>query len=84
MAKADYIVSLIKSHYDSEPERFTTLALQIAAYEAKMGHSNVANEIKTFVDKAKENKYKTKTFAGDFNGLLTESPAFDNLRDIIE
>jgi SpoVK/Ycf46/Vps4 family AAA+-type ATPase len=83
MAKADYIVSLIKSHYDSEPERFTTLALQIAAYEAKMGHLNVANEIKTFVDKAKENKYKTKTFTGDFNGLLTESPAFDNLSDLI-
>jgi SpoVK/Ycf46/Vps4 family AAA+-type ATPase len=83
MAKADYIVSLIKSHYDSEPERFTTLALQIAAYEAKLGHSSVANEIKTFVDKAKENKYKTKTFTGDFNGLLTESPAFDNLSDLI-
>ena len=83
MAKADYIVSLIKSHYDSEPERFTTLALQIAAYEAKMGHSNVANEIKTFVDKAKENKFKNKTFTGDFTGLLTESPVFDNLSDLI-
>lgn len=83
MAKADYIVSLIKSHYDSEPERFTTLALQIAAYEAKMGHANVANEIKTFVDKAKENKFKNKTFTGDLQGLLIESPAFDNLSDLI-
>jgi SpoVK/Ycf46/Vps4 family AAA+-type ATPase len=83
MAKADYIVSLIKSHYDSEPERFTTLALQIAAYEAKMGHLNVAHEIKTFVDKAKENKFKTKTFTGDFQGLLIESPAFDSLSDLI-
>ena len=83
MAKADYIVSLIKSHYDSEPERFTTLALQIAAYEAKMGHSNVANEIKTFVDKAKENKFRNKTFTGDLQGLLIESPAFDNLSDLI-
>jgi SpoVK/Ycf46/Vps4 family AAA+-type ATPase len=83
MAKADYIVSLIKSHYDSEPERFTTLALQIAAYEAKMGHVNVAHEIKTFVDKAKENKFKAKTFTGDFQGLLIESPAFDSLSDLI-
>jgi SpoVK/Ycf46/Vps4 family AAA+-type ATPase len=83
MAKADYIVSLIKSHYDSEPERFTTLALQIAAYEAKMGHLNVAHEIKTFVDKAKENKFKVKTFTGDFQSLLIESPAFDSLSDLI-
>ncbi|MEO7489681.1 MAG: ATP-binding protein [Ferruginibacter sp.] len=83
MAKADYIVSLIKSHYDSEPERFTTLALQIAAYEAKLGHSLVANEIKSFIDKAKENKFKNKTFTGDFQGLLTESPAYDNLSDLI-
>lgn len=83
MAKADYIVSLIKSHYDSEPERFTTLALQIAAYEAKLGHSNVANEIKTFVDKAKESKFKNKTFTGELQGLLIESPAFDNLSDLI-
>lgn len=83
MAKADYIVSLIKSHYENEPERFTTLALQIAAYEAKMGHTNVANEIKNYVDKAKDNKFRNKTFTGDFQGLLIESPAFENLNDLI-
>jgi SpoVK/Ycf46/Vps4 family AAA+-type ATPase len=83
MAKADYIVSLIKSHYESEPERFTTLALQIAAYEAKLGHIAVANEIKTFVDKAKQTKVTTKTFNNDLQGLLIESPAFDNLNDLI-
>ena len=26
MAKAEYIISLIRSHYNNEPERFTTLA----------------------------------------------------------
>jgi len=83
MAKSDYILSLIKSHYDSEPERFTTLALQIAAYEARMGHPNVANEIKNFIDKAKEHKLKTKIFGGDFQGLLIESPAFNNLSELI-
>ena len=50
MAKADYIVSLIKSHYNNEPERFTTMALQIAAHEAKLGHTLVANEIKAIID----------------------------------
>jgi SpoVK/Ycf46/Vps4 family AAA+-type ATPase len=83
MAKSDYIVSLIKSHFDNEPERFITLTLQIAAYEAKLGHSTVANEIKDLVDKSKENKFKTKSIIGDLHGLLIESASFNNLGDLI-
>lgn len=83
MAKADYIISLIKSHYNNEPERFTTIALQIAAHEAKLGHNIVANEIKTIIDKAKETKYKTKTFAPDLQGLILENVPAVNLSDII-
>ncbi|MBP7388774.1 MAG: ATP-binding protein [Chitinophagales bacterium] len=83
MAKADYIISLIKSHYDSEPERFTTMALQIAAYEAKMGHTGVANEIKTYIDKSKESKFKNKTFSNDLQGLIIENVPAVNLSDII-
>src|SRR3989338_7646634 len=83
MAKANYILSLIKSHYDSEPERFTTLALQIAAYEAKLGHTSVAHEIKTFIDKSKESKFKNKTFSSDLQGLIIENAPFGNLNDLI-
>jgi SpoVK/Ycf46/Vps4 family AAA+-type ATPase len=67
MAKAEYLVSLIKSHYSNEPERFTTIALQIAAHE----------------DKAKENKHKTKTFAPDLQGLILENVPGVNLADMI-
>ena len=83
MEKADYIISIIKSHYNNEPERFTTIALQIAAHEAKLGHSNVANQIKTIIDKAKETKHKTKTFAPDLQGLILENVPAVNLADII-
>ena len=83
MAKADYIISLIKSHYGNEPERFTTIALQIAAHEAKLGHNLVANEIKTIIDKAKETKHKTKTFAPDLQGLIQENVPAVNLSDMI-
>lgn len=83
MAKADYILSLIKSHYEGDPERFTTLALQIAAYEAKVGHSTIANEIKNFIDKTKENKFKTRSFENDINGLLIENYPFDTFNDLI-
>lgn len=83
MAKTDYIISLIKSHYDNEPERFTTLALQIAAYEAKLGHSVVANEIKILIDKAKETKQKNKSFSPDLQGLIIENVPAVNLADMI-
>lgn len=77
MAKADYIVSLIKSHYNNESERFTTMALQVAAHEAKLGHTLLAKEIKDIIDKAKEAKHKTKTFTPDLQGLIVENvPAF--------
>lgn len=83
MAKADYIISLIKSHYNSEPERFTTIALQIAAHEAILGHTLVASEIKNIIDKAKETKLKTKAFAPDIQELILENVPALNLADII-
>lgn len=83
MAKADYIISLIKSHYSNEPERFTTIALQIAAHEAKLGHSLVANEIKSIIDKAKETKHKTKSFTPELQGLILENVPAVNLSDMI-
>jgi SpoVK/Ycf46/Vps4 family AAA+-type ATPase len=83
MAKADYIISLIKSHYNSEPERFTTVALQIAAHEARLGHSLVASEIKTIIDKIKEANHKNKTFAPDLQGLIQENVPAVRLSDMI-
>ena len=83
MAKAEYIVSLIKSHYSNERERFTTLALQIAAHEAKLGHSTVAGEIKAIIDKSKENNHKNKSFSVDLQGLIVENVPAVNLNDMI-
>jgi SpoVK/Ycf46/Vps4 family AAA+-type ATPase len=83
MAKADYIISLIKMHYNDEPERFTTTALQMAAYEAKLGHSLVANEIKSIIDKAKETKHKANTIAPELQGVILENLPAVNLSDII-
>jgi SpoVK/Ycf46/Vps4 family AAA+-type ATPase len=83
MAKAEYIISLIKAHYNNEPERFTTLALQIAAYEAKLGHPMVADEIKKIIDKAKTNVSKIKSFNPELQGLIIEHVPAVNLSDII-
>ena len=83
MAKAELIISLIKAHYNNENERFTTLALQIAAQEAKLGHLLVAEEIKTIIDKAKTERPKNKIINPDLQGLILESLPAVNLADII-
>lgn len=51
MATADQIKSLIKAHYDGNDEKFKTIVLQIAAYEAKKNHTTLARDLKKMVDK---------------------------------
>lgn len=52
MATADQIKSLIKAHMDRDDEKFKTVVLQIAAYEAKQNHTTLARELKTLLDKS--------------------------------
>ena len=46
MATAEQIKSLLQSHYKNDNERFTSIALQVAAHEARQGHMSIAKEIK--------------------------------------
>jgi SpoVK/Ycf46/Vps4 family AAA+-type ATPase len=76
MATAEQIKSLIRSHFDDDPERFHTIALQVAAYEAQQGHGAVAHDIRQIVDKARREKgRKVLKFPQDLRGLvLAEEP----------
>lgn len=51
MATAEQIKSLIRAHIDSDNDKFKTVVLQIAAYEAKHGHDTFARELKQSADK---------------------------------
>ena len=46
MATADQIRSLVKAYNAHDDEKFKTVVLQIAAHEAKLGHSSLAQELK--------------------------------------
>lgn len=83
MAKADYLISLIKSHYSNEPERFTTLALQIASHEAKKGHTRVAREIKEIIDQSKPIRFQNKSFSKELDGLIEVHYSVFKKSDII-
>ena len=64
MASAEQIKALIQSHYASDSERFTTLALQVAAAEARKGHGSLAADIKGLVDKGKKGKARLRVLSG--------------------
>jgi len=83
MANADQIKALIKTHFDGENEKFTTVALQIAAHEAKLGHTTLADELRKIVDKSKLNKLRLKPLNQNLEGLILEVEPFERLSDLI-
>ena len=56
MASADQLKALIKSYMESDSQRFFSVAIQMAAHEAKLGHGKLAEELRALVDEAKRRK----------------------------
>nr|WP_067289318.1 ATP-binding protein [Marinobacterium profundum] len=50
MATAAQIKALMKSHVDKDDQRFYSIALQMAAREARQGHTKLACEIKEMIE----------------------------------
>ncbi len=53
MASADQLKALIKSHLEGDDQRFFSVAMQMAAHEAKLGHGKLAEELRALIDEAK-------------------------------
>ena len=53
MATTEQIKALLRAHFDNNDEKFKTVALQIAAHEAKVGHTASAREIKEIIQNPK-------------------------------
>lgn len=56
MAAAEKIKALLQSYGDGDDNRFYSTAMQIAAAEAKKGHTKLAEELKGLIDKIKSNR----------------------------
>lgn len=76
MATAEQLKSLIHSHLSDDAERFYSIALQVAAHEAKQGHAALAHDIRNIVDKSRKAKGAVVLrFPKEMLGLvLTEEP----------
>lgn len=53
MASADQLKALLQSHLEGDENRFYSVAMQVAAHEAKRGHGKLAEDLRTLVDQAK-------------------------------
>jgi SpoVK/Ycf46/Vps4 family AAA+-type ATPase len=53
MASANQVKLLVKNFIARDDRKFLSIVLQIAAHEAKIGHTNFAEELRQLVEKAK-------------------------------
>lgn len=56
MSTARHIIALLKSYAEGQEQQFQSVALQMAAHEARLGHRKLAQDIKELVDQAKEKR----------------------------
>src|SRR5690606_4237263 len=80
MAVAEQIKSLIRSFGEGDENRFYATAMQIAAAEARRGHTEVAEELKKLIDKAKLNKHRESALIKQ----LPVNSAQKELNDLLE
>ncbi len=91
MATADQIKALLQSHVTGDDERFLSVALQVAATEARQGHATLARELRDMVDEAR-NSARAQHPAGptpvaqprgELAGLLTAQYPHKRLDDLV-
>ena len=53
VASSEHLKALIKSHISRDDGHFYSVAMQVAAHEAKLGHGKLAEELRGLIDAAK-------------------------------
>jgi hypothetical protein len=53
VASSEQLKALIKSHISRDDGHFLSVAMQVAAHEAKLGHGKLAEELREMIDAAK-------------------------------
>lgn len=90
MPSADQVKALISSLTQGDEGHFYAIAMQIAAYEARMGHGKLAEEIRALIDKAKsrprfaaKNAIPLARPRGEASELLSVSYPNVHLKDMV-
>lgn len=88
MASSEQVKALLKSHLAGDDKLFLSIALQIAAHEARSGHGKLAIELRDIVEQAKYTNTKPNSVSiakglKDVSGLLYVTHPKYRLNDLI-
>lgn len=91
MASANQLKALLQSHLEGDDARFYSVAMQVAAHEAKLGHGKLAEELRDLIDQAKARRVTTQASntvpiskpRGELASLLTVSYPKSRLADMV-
>lgn len=92
MASGEQLRALLKSHLDGDEGRFLSIAMQVAAHEAKLGHGKLAEELRDLIDATKFRSHASEHAGklvplnkprGELAGLLGVSYPKTRLTDMI-
>ena len=92
MATAKHLKALLESHVEGDEQRFYSIAMQAAAHEARMGHGQLAEELRALVDaaKARTRSFQSSATAvpisrprGELSSLLSVSYPKTRLADMV-
>jgi AAA+ superfamily predicted ATPase len=82
MSSARHLITLLKTHVRGDEQEFLSVAMEVAAREARLGHMKVAEQIRDLVDQARTKTTHLQKRAGsvvvlqprgDMAGLLSVS-----------
>lgn len=92
MPTAEQVKALLKSYIEKDEPRFFSIAMQIAANEARQGHGKFAEELRSLIDEARSQNPFAKPEAqpipisrprGELAGLLHVSYPHDRISDMV-
>ncbi len=94
MASSDQLKALIKSHISRDDGHFYSVAMQVAAHEAKLGHGKLAVELRDMIDAGKTRLGRDTTGKlvaigsaakprGELANLLTVTHPANRLNDMV-
>lgn len=88
MASADQLKALLQSHLAGDDQQFFSVAMQVAAHEARLGHGKLAEELRTMIDQAKKLRVSGRPVPisrprGELSDLLTVSYPGTRLSDLV-
>ena len=87
MASAAQLKALLESYIDGDDTRFYSVAMQVAAHEARLGHGKLAEDLRSLIDQAKTRRNAGVTVniakpRGELANLLSVSYPKTRLQDM--